>query len=135
MNLEHPESSVAGQNNFLKDLKALLYLKNLVKEGTVVNPFKETGPELVTMDTGEVMDPVIVNCLREASNIGKAMFTEYVGDRTETCSKPLSDVTPRANLYTFSNRPHVDLKRGANKLGSATANVVLITKLFLSLLG
>ena len=37
VNLEHPESSVAGQNNFLKDLKALLYL---VKEGKVVNPFK-----------------------------------------------------------------------------------------------
>ena len=87
------------------------------------------------MNTGEVMDPVIVNCLREASNIGKAMFTEYVGDRTETCSKPLSDVTPRANLYTFSNRPHVDLKKGANKLGSATANAALITKLFLSLVG
>ena len=44
VNLEHPESSVAGQNNFLKDLKALLYL---VKEGTVVYPFKETSPELV----------------------------------------------------------------------------------------
>ena len=34
VNFEHPESSVAGQNNFLKDLKALLYL---AKEGTVVN--------------------------------------------------------------------------------------------------
>ena len=87
------------------------------------------------MNTGEVMDPVTVNCLREAPNIGKAMYTEFVRDRTETCSKPLSDVIQRANLYTFSNRPHVDLKKGANKLGSATANVVLITKLFLSLLG
>ena len=38
------QSSVAEQNNFLKDLKALLYL---VKEGTVVYPFKETSPELV----------------------------------------------------------------------------------------
>ena len=62
------QSSVAEQNNFLKDFKALLYL---VKEGTVVNPFKETGPELVTVDTGEIMDSVIVNCLREAPNIGR----------------------------------------------------------------
>ena len=54
VNLEHPESSAAEQNNILKDLRALLYL---VKEGTVVNPFKETGPKLVTLDTGEVMDP------------------------------------------------------------------------------
>ena len=105
-NLEHSESSVAEQNNFLKDLETLLCL---VKEGTVVNRFKETGPELVTVDTGEVMDSVIVNCLREAPNIGKAMFTEFVRDRIETCSKPLSDVIPRATLYTFSNRPPVDL--------------------------
>ena len=52
VNLEHPESSVAEQNNFLKDLKALLFL---VKEGTVVNPFRKIGPELVTLDIGEAM--------------------------------------------------------------------------------
>ena len=40
MDLEHPESSVAEQNRFLKDLKALLYL---VKERIVVNQFRETG--------------------------------------------------------------------------------------------
>ena len=56
-------------------------------------------------------------------------------DRIETCSKPLSDVIPRANLYTNSNRPPVDLKKGANKLGSARAKAALITQLFLSLLG
>ena len=95
----------------------------------------ETGPELVTVNASEVMDPVTVNCLREAPNIGKAVFTEFVRDRIETCSKPLSDVIPRANLYTFSNRPPVDLKKGANKLGSARANAALITKLFLSLRG
>ena len=132
VNLEHPESSVAEQNNFLRDLKALLYL---VKEGTVVNAFSKIGPELVTLDTGEVMDLVIVNCFREAPNIGKAMFTEFVRDRIETCSKPLSAVIPRANLYTNSNRPPVDLKKGANKLGSARAKAALITQLFLCLLG
>ena len=126
------QSSVAEQNNFLKDLKTLLYL---VKEGTIFNPFKETGPELVTVDTGEVMDPVIVNFWRETPNIGKDMFIEFVWDRIETFSKPLSDVIPKANLYTFSNRPPVDLKKGANQLGSARANAALITKLFLSLRG
>ena len=63
------------------------------------------------------------------------MFTEFVRDRIETCSKPLSDVIPRANLCTFSNRPPVNLKKGANKLGLAWANAALITQLFLSLLG
>ena len=63
------------------------------------------------------------------------MFTEFVRDRIETCSKPLSDVIPRAILYTLSNRPPVNLKKGANKLELARANEALITQLFLSLLG
>ena len=47
--LEHPESSAAEQNKFLNYLKALC---NLVEEGAVINPFKETGHELITLDTG-----------------------------------------------------------------------------------
>ena len=127
---EHPESSAAEQNKFLNHLKALC---NLVKEGTVINPFKETGPELITLDTGEVMDPAIADCLRKAPNIGKAMFTEFVSNRIEKASKPLSDVIPRAKLFTFNNRPPADLKKGVDKLGSAKLNAALITKLFISL--
>ncbi|KAJ8359082.1 hypothetical protein SKAU_G00156070 [Synaphobranchus kaupii] len=116
--LEHPESSAAEQNKFLNHFKSLC---DLVKEDKVVNPFKETGPELITLDTGEVMDHEISDCLREALNIGKAMLTEFVRDKIEKASKPLSDVIPRANLFTFTNRPPADRKKGADKLGSAKA--------------
>ena len=61
------------------------------------------------------------------------MFTEFATDRFEEPSKPLSDVIKKPNLYTFSNRPPADLKKGADKLGSAKANAALVTKLFLSL--
>ena len=128
--LEHPESSTAEQKKFLKHLKALC---DLVKEGTVVNPFKEMGKKLITLDTGEVMDPEIANCLREAPIIGKAMFTDFMENRIEKATKPFSDVIRRTNLFTFANRPPADLKKGADKLGSAKANTALITKLFMSL--
>ena len=58
--------------------------------------------------------------------------SECVIDRIEEISKPWSDVIKK-NLYTFSNRPPADLKKGADKLGSAKANAALVTKLFLSL--
>ena len=61
------------------------------------------------------------------------MFTEFVTDRFEESSKPLSDVIQKPNLYTFSNRPPADLRKGADKLGSAKANAALVIKLFLSL--
>ena len=64
--LEHPESSAAEQNKFLKHLKAMCDLAN---EGKVVNPFRETGSELITLDTGEVMDPEIAQSLKEAASL------------------------------------------------------------------
>ena len=87
--MEHPESSVAEHKKFIKHLNVLC---DLVKEATVVNPFNETSSELITLDTGEVMDPAIVDCLRNAPAVGKNMFTEFVTDRIEEASKPLSDV-------------------------------------------
>ena len=128
--LEHPESSAAEQNKFLKHLKAMCDLAN---EGQVVNPFRETGPELITLDTGEVMDPEIAKSLKEAANIGKSKFSEFVVSRIEKATKPLSDVIQRSNLYTFTNRPPTDLKKGSDKLGSSTANTALITRMFMSL--
>ena len=128
--LEHPDSSVAEQKKFIKHLNAL---RDVVKEGTFVNPFNETSSELITLDTGEVMDPAIVVCLKNAPTIGKNMFTEFVTDIIEEASKPLSDVIEKPNLYTFSNRPLADLKKDADKLGSAKANAALVTKLLLSL--
>ena len=94
--LEHPESSVAEQKKFIKHLNALC---DLVKEGTVVNPFNETGSELITLDTGEVMDPAIVVCLKNAPTIGENMFTEFVTDRIEEASKPLSDVIKKKPVH------------------------------------
>ena len=127
---EHPEASVTEQKRFLQDLNSLI---DLVTDGTIINPFKDTGAELVTLDTGEIMDPEVVRSLTEAPKVGSNMYAEFVSERLEKGSKPLSDVIPRGKVYTFSNRPPVDLKKSTNKLGSAKANTALITKLFLSL--
>ena len=82
--LDHRESSVVEQKKFLRDLKALL---NLISEGTVVSPFKETGPELVTLDTGEIMDSDIASSLKAAPKMSKDMFPDFVRDRLESTSK------------------------------------------------
>ena len=55
-NIDHTESSPAElktKKKFLKDHKPLL---SVVEEGTVINHFKKTGPDLITVDAGEVID-------------------------------------------------------------------------------
>ncbi len=125
-----PETSAAEQNTFLRDLRAVF---NVVEDGRAINPFEETGPELITLDPGEVMDPLIITNIKEALNIGTFMYKDVVRERIENSINPLSDAIPRAHLYTFSNQPPADLKKGSNKLGSSKANVALVTKFFPSL--
>ena len=48
----------------------------------------KSSPELITLDTGEVMDPAIVDSLRTALTTGQNMFTEFVTERIENASKP-----------------------------------------------
>ena len=110
-------------------IKHLIVLCDLVKEGTLVNPFNETISGLTTLN----MDPVITDCLKNAPTIGKNMFTEFVTDRFEKKIQPRVRCNKKRNLYTFSNRPPAYLKEGADNLGSAKANAALVTKLFLSL--
>ena len=91
------------------------------------------GSDLVTLDSGEIMDPEIIRSLNEASSKGKEMYDEFVKDRIEQATKPLSDVIPRMKMYTFSNQPPADLRKGVNKVTSYKANTALVTKLFISL--
>lgn len=62
----------------IEHLKSLL---NLVKEGRIVNSFKGTGPEIVSLDTGAVMDPDIVNSLRQDTHISETTLTHFVCSR------------------------------------------------------
>jgi len=79
------------------------------------------------------MDPKIALSVKEGANIGKSKLTEFVVSRIEKATKPLSDIIQRSNLFTFTNRPPTDLKKGINKLGSSKENTALITKMFMSL--
>ena len=60
-----------NRKKFVEDLKAL---SNLISEGNIIHPFIETGSDLITLYTGEVMDTEVANCLRDAQNIGQNMF-------------------------------------------------------------
>ena len=104
----------------------------LVNECMILNPFTYTGTRLITFGTGELVDTEIVNSMRNVQITGKDMFLECVSDIIEKASKPLSDVIPRTKVYTFNNRPPVDLNK-CMELGSAKADASRITKLFMSL--
>ncbi|MES9879344.1 MAG: hypothetical protein ABW185_00490 [Sedimenticola sp.] len=128
--IEHPESSVSEQQRFLNQLKSLL---GLVDQEIIINPYGETGNQLVTLDTGEYMDPEVSKCLQELPTIGKTMYSKFVKERIEDCTTPVSDVIPKAKIYTFLHPPPVNLDKGADKLASCKASAAIVTQMFVSL--
>ena len=128
--IEHPESSISEQQRFLNQLNSLL---ELVDQGTIVNPYGETGSHLVTLDTGEYMDPEISKCLQELPTTGRAMYAKFKKERIEDCTTPVSDVIPKASLYTFLQPPPANLNKGPNKLASCKASAAVVTQMFVSL--
>ena len=59
--VEHPEGSVSEQTKFLNQIQALL---EVVQKKIAVNPFEDTESQLVTLDTGECLDPEINESLQ-----------------------------------------------------------------------
>ena len=129
-NIEHPESLVSEQQKFLKQLGSLL---ELVDKNIIINPYWETQNQMVTLDTGEYMDPEISRCLQELPTTGKDMLSKFVKERIKNCTIPLSDVIPKANLYTFLKPPPVNLNKGANRLALCKTSTATVTQMFISL--
>ena len=78
---DYSESAVSAQKKFIKDVNALI---ETVHNQTVANPYSEMDSDLVTLNTGEIMDPEITSCHRHVKDIGKALYEQFVHERIET---------------------------------------------------
>ena len=128
---EYPESSTSEQQKLLSQVSSLL---ELVEEQIIVDPYLETETELITLDTGEYMDPEVFGSLKQMPLIGKAMYDNFVQDRLEKCTTPLSDIIPKPHIYTFLQPPPVKIPKLGNKTTSYKSTAAVVTQMFISLL-
>ena len=128
-NQEHPERSTSEQQKLLSQVSSLL---ELVEEQIIVDPYLETETELITLDTGEYMDPEVFGSLKQMPLIGKTMYDNFVQDRLQKCTTPLSDIIPKPHIYTFLQPPPVNLPKVGNKT-SYKSPAAVVTQMFISL--
>ena len=107
---EHAEASASSQQNLLKDVNALM---KAVEDRSVGNPEMEQNQDLITLTSGEIMDPEIATCYRMGHDIAKDIYHYFIESCVESCSKALTDTIPRLNLYSFMNHPPADLTKDA----------------------
>ena len=55
-----------------------------MKDHTVTNPFMENVTKLITLTTGEIMDPSIATSLRYAPKKGRVLYYTFVNSKIDT---------------------------------------------------
>ena len=123
----HHEEGHSLQVKFRKDV--LSFVDVVVHMG---NLFIAARPELVALDTQNVMEQVVVTSLSQIHAVGQALHAVSVAERLENVSVPISDTIKRNNMFTFANR-HDPKRKGKKDNCKPNQNMTLITQLFLSL--
>ena len=96
----HHEQRPGVQSAFVTDVKALV--STFVDLG---NPFTEDSEDLIVLDSREVAHPQVVHTVNNILEIGQAQYAQYVSDRLDKCTKPITDPISRNNLPLFSRPP------------------------------
>ena len=96
----------------------------------MVNPFLSTGCELVALGTQDVMEWAVAQSLIQIHEV--RIIIHAANQKLEKVTIPISDTTPRNNVFTFANRPNKSQK--GSKAGNVQKqNTQLVNQLFLSL--
>ena len=112
---------------FIKDVRNLI---TFLREH--YNPFLETGPELLAIDTHDVMCGAVVNSLYQIDEIGKVTHETFVQSNLVDASTSIYNTIPRNSMPTFGYQPSTK-EKSVEKLEVLKRNTNLVTQLFLSL--
>ena len=93
----HHDQQPGVQAPFLKEVKALVAV--LEEMG---NPFLEDSQDLLVIDTKDIMDTQVAETVRKIETLGEKQYTEFVTDRLEQCTIPITQIIPKNKLPLFS---------------------------------
>ena len=123
----HHEESDSLQQHFTKDVTSLLEVMRACG-----NPFlKESGPDLITLDTKEVMNEESAEGFFNALEKGKELHNSYVTDRLIDDNVAITDTLKKNIVPTFA-KP-VESKGKRSKVSMVKRDASLVTQLFLSM--
>ncbi|MES9881863.1 MAG: hypothetical protein ABW185_13375 [Sedimenticola sp.] len=125
--LGHHEESESIQKQFAKDVTSLLEVMRASG-----NPFlKDSGPDLITLHTREVMNEESSEVFINACEKGKQLHNCYVNDRLINGTVAITDTIKRHIVPTFA-KP-VESKSRNSKVSMVKRDASLVTQLFLSM--
>lgn len=96
---EHHEQTNSQQERFANEVASLV---ETMKE--LGNPFTEESPDLLVLDTKDIMDKSVVNSVKNIERIGKNQYETFKKERLQQQAVPLTNIIRKNKLKCSVNR-------------------------------
>ncbi len=123
----HHDQKPSVQSVFLKDIGALVTV--LEEMG---NPFLEHSQDLLVIDIREIMDTQVAETVKRIETLGKEQYTNFVTERLEKCTTPVTQTIPKNNLPLFSRPPIKSTSKQNDQHAALKSDCGLFSRLYIS---
>ena len=96
------------------------------------NPIAENSKDLLVLDSRDLVDPAVIDTLRQIKSLGQEQYDTYVNERLVNQTKPITDPIKRNNLPLFSRPPVREKSRAQLQLSSLKNDCSLFSRLYIA---
>jgi len=125
--LRHHEQVKSIQSTFEKQVLALVTVIE-----TMGNPFIEDSPDLLVLDTRDIVDQRVVDAIRKVQQVGKDKFASLVNDRIDKRDKSLFEPICHNKLPLFHSPPERTLSHDKQQINALKKSCALFSQLYIS---
>ena len=92
------------------------------------NPFLEESPDLLVLDTKEIMPDHVVAAVRNIESLGQEQYSTFVEERLTTCTRPLTDTISKNKLPLLKTAPQKRLPYRKMQLNALKSDMLYVKR-------
>ena len=96
------------------------------------NPFKDTGKDLLVLDTRMIVHESVVESFQEIENLGREQAHTFFSKRIKYCTIPISEKVLKNKLCLFNHQPQKNRPHTQKELTSVRKDRNLFSSLYIS---
>ena len=123
----HHDQTPSVQASFTEDVHSLVKVKE-----ELGNPFEEDSPDLVALDTKEIVGSPAIEAVRKVKETGLNQFQAFTRDCLVERTKPVDDTIHQNKLKVFKAPPIKSMSKEKQKLTCLKNNAELFSRLYIS---
>ena len=123
----HHEESNPVQVSFAQDVQSLT---DIIEQ--MGNPFTENSSDLIILDTRDIADPAIIECVRQIEKLGTDRYELYVQERLVEKTKNINKPIKRNKLALFHCPPVQEHSKSQQHLSLLKNDCSLFSRLYVA---